>query len=103
MSLLDKSNHLDKKQLLDGSPLAVKAIGGPAIDWINNLDADHDGKDDIVELAPILIKATPLIQALAPLINWEAVLETILTRFVKDRAEAEKIVDNLKATVTKQA
>jgi len=101
--MLDKSNHLDKKALLSRAPLAVKAIAGPAIDWINDLDANHDGKDDIVQMAPKVLAAMPLIEALAPLINWEAVLETVLTRFVKDRKQAEEIVDGLKATVAKPA
>ena len=97
MSFLDKTNHLDKKALLNGAPLAIKAIAGPAIDWLNNLNLNKNQTDDIVELAPKLQAAMPLILALAPLINWEALLENILTNFVKDRKEAEQIVDNLKA------
>lgn len=91
MSKLDQSGfQLNKDELLKDVPFALKAIAGAIIDAINKLDSNHDGRADICQVAPYVIKALPVINALLPLIDHEKAIKWFVSHdFVKDAAEAE--------------
>lgn len=95
--------QLNKKELLTDVPLMLKAVVGSFIDYVNALDANHDGKADIEEIAPIIIKALPVIQALLPLVDNEAFLQWFISHdFIKDKAAATTIITKLVALIPKK-
>lgn len=82
--------QLDKEELLRDVPFALKAIAGAVIDAINKLDSNHDGHADICQIAPFVIKALPIINALLPLIDHDKLVKWFVSHdFVKDAAAAE--------------
>ncbi len=85
--------QLDKKELLKDVPLVLKGIAGAAIDYINNADTNHDGKSDLAQLAPFVIKALPIIAALAPYLDVDGVVKWFVDHdFVKDKAAVTKLL-----------
>lgn len=88
--------QLDKKELLEPVPLVAKGIVGGLIDAINKLDVNHDGKADIAQLAPFVIKAVPFIVALAPLVDLDKLTEWFVAHdFIKDKAAAKALFEKL--------
>lgn len=88
--------QLDKKELLKDMPFALKALVGPAIDWVNKMDINHDGKADLSQLAPYAIKALPLIAVLAPLVQWDKFVDWFLAHdFIEDQEAARKMLEQL--------
>ena len=103
MSKVDQSGfQLDKKELLKETPLMLKAPVGAFIDWIDALDVNHDGKADISQVAPIAIKAMPVIMELAPLIDTSKLKAWLLSHdFINDVKKAEAVLEKL-ATLAAQ-
>jgi hypothetical protein len=67
---VDQSGYqLDKADLTKDLKFPVKGIVEGVIDAINKLDANHDGKADICQYAPYVIKALPVLIELAPLVE----------------------------------
>ena len=82
--------QLDKKELTHGLPMGLGALAGAFIDWVNSLDSNHDGKADICQVAPYVIKALPVIQALLPLIDQDKMVKWFVSHdFIKDAVAAE--------------
>lgn len=95
---------LDKKELLKDCHFALKALLGPAIDYINNLDVNHDGKKDISQLAPYVINALPVISALVSLIDADEFISWVIAHdFVKDKEAARRSLDALLTLATNAA
>jgi hypothetical protein len=97
MPKVDQSGYqLDKKELLKDVPLALKMPVGAFVDWANGLDANHDGKADIAQLAPIVIKMLPIGQALLPLIHNDLFIEWFINHdFIKDKVAAKAVIEKL--------
>lgn len=66
---LDKNGLIDKKVALDGLPLVVKSLLGPAIDWFNKLDADNNKVPDVVQFMPVLVTLIHIGIAVAPYVD----------------------------------
>lgn len=90
--------QLDKKKLLEDNkvPMMLKGIAGQFIDFINGLDVNHDGKADLCQIAPFVLKALPFITALAPLVDVDKFVEWFINHdFIKDKELARKICTKL--------
>lgn len=61
-------------------------------DYANNADLNHDGKRDIVQYGPTILKMVQLFAMLAPLINVEKVKEFVLGLPIFHDREAAKVV-----------
>lgn len=61
--------QLDKKALTKDLKFPVKGIVEGFIDYINSEDLNHDGKSDVAEIAPYVIKVLPILIELAPLVD----------------------------------
>jgi len=84
--------QLNADELTKDVPFALRGIAKSFIKWANNLDANHDGKKDIAQLAPLVIAALPLLQRLTANINWNEVKAWIkASKFSKHEAELEAI------------
>lgn len=73
---------------------------GPVKDFLkflNSRDLNKDGKSDVAQIAPVVIKALPYLTGLASLIDWEAVVQFLLDKFAKDKVLAAAKVEELKA------
>ena len=68
--IVTKDGLLDKKKILDGKPLGLKALLGPAIDYANSVD-EHpkDGKPDMIKYLAIAIKLGTIAAVIAPYID----------------------------------
>lgn len=68
--IVTKEGLLDKKKILDGKPLGLKALLGPAIDYANSVD-EHpkDGKPDMIKYLAIAIKFWTIFMVIAPYIS----------------------------------
>lgn len=76
MSKVDQSGfQLDKKELTKNAPFGVGGLVGGFVDWVNALDTNHDGTADICQVAPFVIKAMPFLQAIAPHVDPEKMIE----------------------------
>jgi len=92
--------QLDANELTKEIPFPLKGMAKKFIDYINNLDANHDGKKDLAQLAPIVISILPLIQRLAANIDWNEVKVFIkASRWSKEEAELETIFKELQAAL----
>lgn len=95
-----KSFQLDKKQLLRDVPMLAKPVAGALIDWINQLDANADGKPEIGVYGPLLVKAMPFVIELSKHIDWKKLLSELVLRYATDKLAAGKATDELIATVS---
>lgn len=80
------------------NPLFNMAIDG-VVKTINFFDANHDGKSDLAQMAPIGKKAFPVLMAVLPLVQWDKVWLWVLGNFVKPESKQE--FTNLVATLDK--
>lgn len=88
--------QLDKKQLTKDLPFLLRGPVGSFIDWANNLDANHDGKKDIAQIAPVVIKVLPLLAAFIPLIDKEKFVQWICKHdWCKDADKVKEIIEKL--------
>lgn len=97
MSKVDQSGfQLDKKELLKDVPLMLKGIAGQVIDFINSLDANHDGKADLCQIAPIVFKALPLVVAIGPYVHIDKLVDWFVDHdFVQDKEAVRKILSEV--------
>jgi hypothetical protein len=95
--------QLDAKELTKDVPFVLKGLAKSLIDWVNNLDENHDGKKDIAQLAPIIIKALPIIETLLPYIHLPDFIKWIVSHdWVMDKTGAAAALNTL-AEVAKEA
>lgn len=79
---------------------------GPVKDFIkflNKLDLNKDGKGDVKQLAPYVIKALPFIIELSKHIDWDAVIQFVIDKFTKDKTLASAEIDKIKAVAGEAA
>lgn len=83
--------QLDKKELTKGLGFPIKQAVEGFVDFVNGLDANHDGKADLCQIAPYVVQALPILAALAPLVDLDKLVDWFVNHdFIKDKEEAAK-------------
>lgn len=77
---LTDDDHLDAEVLTAPLPWAIKGIVKDVIELVNTFDVNRDGKDDIVQLAPLARRSLPILLKLLPLVKFDG----LLNKYVDD-------------------
>lgn len=79
-----------------GLPFGVGGLVKGFIEYLNNVDINHDGKSDVAQSAPFIIKALPVMIELLKLIKPNE-LKTLLCQstVVSDPVAAGEHIDQL--------
>jgi len=85
------------KEILDDIPFLFRGPAKDFVKFLNDLDLTKDGKSDVAQLAPFVIKALPFLIELAKLIDWEKFLAWVVQQFAKDKKGAAVQIAELKA------
>jgi len=71
------------------------------IKFFNELDLNKDGHRDLVQFAPFILKAVPLLVQLAPLVHVDLLVEWFVGHdFIKDKDAARKAIAAVLEIVT---
>lgn len=84
--------QLDKAALLKSAdlPMLAKPLVGGLVDFINALDVNHDGKSDLAQLAPVVVKVMPLVSAVLPYVDLDELVKWFIAHdFIKDKVQVE--------------
>ena len=100
---VDQSGYqLNKKELLAEVPLMAKGLVGALIDWLNSEDMNHDGKADMCQYAPLVIKAMPIVMAILPYVDMPKLQAWLLSHdFIKNAVKVEAELAKLIALMPK--
>lgn len=92
--------QLDPKDFHTKDFLVNKAIDS-VVGLVNSLDLNKDGKRDIVQLAPILLKCAPSVIGLIEVIDWNKLKCWVINTYVapEKRAEFRDLTDKLAVNV----
>lgn len=71
---LSDDDHLDADVLTKNLPFLAKGPVKDFIEKLNSVDTNHDGQDDVTQVARLLKKAVPILLAIAPYVNWKGFL-----------------------------
>lgn len=98
---LDDKGLIDKKKALNGLPLVVKSLLGPAIDWLNGLDMDNNKTPDVVQFMPVLIALFHLGVAVTPHVDLGKFKAWFLAHdFIKDQKAVSDIITKAGELIT---
>lgn len=101
---LDKNGLINKKVALDGLPLVVKSLLGPAIDWFNTIDSDNNKVPDVVQFMPVLVTLVHIGVAVAPYVHLGKFKAWFLNHdFITDQAAVEVQLDKATSVVAAAA
>ena len=90
--------QLDPNELTKDCPALLKGIAKQFVAYVNGLDVNHDGKSDVEEVAPLVIKAMPAIMLILPLIDWNQVIAFLKAE--KLITDAEKFETAIQPVIT---
>lgn len=95
---------LDVDALTKKVPFVARGIAKEALNYINNLEDTHTHKTYLSEIAPLVIDALPLLEALLPAIHVPGFVSWIVSHdWVVDKNAAAANLNKLTAIGTQAA
>lgn len=93
---------LNSSEMVKDFPLLLKGPAKQAIEAVNKLDMNHDGKSDLAQLAAVGAAIVPILAKLNDAIDFEAAAEILAqTKAVKNKALFAAAVKELGAVAEK--
>lgn len=71
-------DHFDADVLTKDLPFFAKGPAKDLVEKLNSYDTNHDGQDDVTQIARLLKRALPFLAAILPHVNWRGALTQLL-------------------------